>query len=209
MAETVENLSVHIGAALQEQEALPDFLQELEAEMQTFIEQTGLNSDTPEALTDRELLIDYYMEKIQALDLRAGMNHEIRNRRVRVEDDWLEDENRKLRSQVEWLEQKILLNMPGTLGAFQDTFGVTTKSRKLPHGQVGFKSSQDSVDIQDQTKAVIWAKANDVDVKVETTLLKTPAKKYVMETGDEPDLERDGLTFVPGAERRYVTVNAD
>ena len=191
------------------QEALPDFLQELEAEMDSFIEQTGLNSDTPEALTDRELLIDYYMEKTQALELRAAMNRELRDRRVRVEDDWLEDENRKLRSQAEWLEQKILLNMPGSLGAFQDTFRVTTKSRKLPHGVVGFKCPPDSVDIQDQTKAVIWAKANDVEVKVVESVLKTPAKKYVMETGDEPDLEIDGLTFVPGVEKRYVAVNAD
>ena len=86
---------------------------------------------------------------------------------------------------------------------------MKTKSRSLPHGKVGFKSSQDSVDIQDQVKAVIWAKANDVDVKVETTLLKTPAKKYITSTGDEPELERDGLVFVPGTEKRYVAANAD
>ena len=192
-----------------EQEVLPDFLIELETEMQAFMESAGLNSDTPEALTDRETLIDHYLAKIQSLLFRACMNKELRDRQVRLQDDWLEEENSKLESQAKWIEEKILLNVPGTLGAFQDTFGVKTKSRSLPHGKVGFKSSQDTVDIQDQVLAVGWALRNDIDVKVEKTLLKTPAKKYITTTGDEPDLETDGLVFVPGEEKRYIAANAD
>lgn len=193
------------------QEALPDFLQELEAEMDSFIKQTGLNSDTPEALTDRELLIDYYMEKTQALELRAGMNRELRDRRVRVEDDWLEDENRKLRSQTEWLEQKILLNMPGDLKAFQKEFALSKrqKSRKLPHGQVGFRSGRDTVSVPNQPLAVDWAMRCGVSVRVETTLLAREVKRYIDRTGDIPELETDGIVFVPGTEKRYVAVNAD
>lgn len=193
------------------EEVIPDFLIELEEEVQAFMESAGLNSDTPEALTDRETLIDYYLKKIQALNLRAAMNQELRDRQHRIQDDWLEEENRKLKSQAGWIEQKILLNMPGDLVAFQKEFGLTKrdKSRKLPHGKIGFRSSRDRVTIQDQTLAVAWARTNDVEVKEEVTLATKPAKAYIDSTGDMPDPETDGLTFVPGEEKRYIAANAD
>ena len=194
-----------------EQEVIPDFLIELEEEMQAFMESAGLNSDTPEALTDRETLIDYYLEKIQALNLRAMMNQELRDRRVRVQEDWLEEENRKLGSQAGWIEEKILLNMPGDLKAFQKEFGLSKrdKSRKLPHGKIGFRSSRDKVSVPNQPLAVQWAMDHGVTVRVETTLLAREVKRYIDKTGEVPELETDGIVFVPGTEKRYIAANAD
>lgn len=191
------------------QEALPDFLQELEAEMEAFIENSGLNSDTPEALSDRELLIDHYLHRISDLHVRATMNKELRNRQVWLQDAWLEEENGKLERAVKWLEEKILLNVPGNLLHFQDTFGVKTKSRTLPHGKVGFKSSRDTVEISNQVKALRWAEENDVEVKVFTELQKKPAIAYCQESGEIPEHEADGLEFVHGTSTRYVAANAD
>lgn len=189
----------------QDQEQLPDFLQEMEDELEQFARDAGLTPEGVEvSLTDREQLLDHYLEKLAELERQAAHNEEVADRRRQMIDRWLDEENARLRRQKERLEEKVRRLVPHTVDGFQDVFRVKKKSRNLPHGRVGFQSTRDTVEVVDQDKALEWAEDSCPDaIKVKRSVLKTPIKAMLQEggvlsTGEPCDPEENGLRFEPG-----------
>jgi hypothetical protein len=86
------------------------------------------------------------------------------------------------------------------------------KSRELAYGIYGTRIKPDTFSINDDAKALTWAKKQTDKVramlvswsspKPKERVLQSDAKKYFTETGDMPD----GCEFTPAHEEPFVTV---
>lgn len=76
------------------------------------------------------------------------------------------------------------------------------KSVSLPNGTAGFRSSPESVVINDPEKIVAEAKMFGIPVQTKEYVNKTDIKKYIHEQG----VVLDNAFLVPGTEKFYVKV---
>jgi hypothetical protein len=158
---------------------------------------------TGEDLTAAECRADYLLEKLAAETERLGRLKEFSERRIRMIREHQEAEGRRLAGRIRWLQDQIRANLPATAVDFRAIYGA--KSASLPHGRVGFRASRATVEITDPAKALAFAKARGLAVKVVESVGKTPLIDYVKRTGEEPDPETDGVQLVPAHEEFFVS----
>lgn len=81
--------------------------------------------------------------------------------------------------------------------------GKRERSLDYIHGVTGFRKHPASVEITDEAACEEWAKANcAAAIKISTSLLKTPIKAHIEETGECVP----GVELVPGEDRFYLKV---
>jgi len=112
-----------------------------------------------------------------------------------------ESRKKDLEKRIEWfrkrfgfeLEQWARKNLPHN-----------RKTVKLAHGNLRFRTVKPQVEIVDQEKALDWAKQNCPDaVVVRESVLKTPLKETIFETGEIPD----GVEVTPAGEKFSIDLN--
>lgn len=152
-------------------------------------------------LTGAELRVDYLLEKLAAEHERIIGVEAFTKRRVEMVLAHKATELAKLAKRVEWLESKIREHMPLDSVGFKKQYGA--KSHRLPHGQIGYRSSRATVDIVDPVRALEFAKARGLEISVTERVNKTPLLDYVRETGDYPD--DAGFTVVEPSDEFFVS----
>lgn len=201
-----------------EEPEVPEIIAEIEADLEAFAAGAGLSPESvEESLTDREELLDWHLERMGELDRQMEHNRDVAERRIKMVTGWLDEENGRLARQREWLEGRIRRGLvPPTCEGFQEVFRVKKKSRNLPHGKVGFRSTAPTVDVVDEEKAVAWAEGSCPEaVKVTKKVLKTPIKKGLqvraglgvyLPSGETLESDTTGLVLVPGGDSMYIDV---
>lgn len=174
-----------------------------EPELLAFVGEVAAGLPAGEDLTSAECRVDYLMEKLSEEAKRAEHVADFTARRVQMVCDHAEVETAKIRKRMAWLESRIREHLPLDAASFKKTYGA--KSHRLPSGQVGYRASRATVEIVDPTKALAFAKAEGLEVKVTEVVNKTPLLEHVMRSGAEPDPERDGFAFVPPVDSFFVS----
>lgn len=193
-----------------EAQAKPDLLEQIDADEKAFFESIGANMPEGEQLSDVDARIDWLLEQIAERQDQIEHVKAVARRRIDMIRSWQEDETAKVGREIEWLEGQIRLNAPKTVDDLQALYGTRKKSISLPSGTVGFRSSADTVEVEDEEKALAWAETACPDaIKVKRSVLKTPIKALLAEggvltTGEKCDPDENGLRFVPGEESFYV-----
>lgn len=170
-----------------------------EAEEREFLSEIGYTEPDPAAPEDEReqeiaVRVDFLLEKRAEIEREIARNEDVARRRIQMIESWRDEENTVLGRQIEWLDRRITDHA----AAFQLGENGNKKSRRLPHGQVGFRKTRDTVEIEDMELAVSFAEAHDLPIKKEVN--KTPLIEFVQSTGEEPNPETDGFRFVPGEE---------
>lgn len=195
-----------------EAKAKPDILREVDEQEAAFLESIGAEMPEGEELSAVDARLDYLLEKITERRKDVAHAQEVAERRMDMIRSWLTEETAKAEREIEWLEKQIRLSFPQTVDQLRSERDTKKKSVSLPHGTIGFRSSQDTVDVVDEEKALRWAEDSCPDaIKVKRRVLKTPIKKMLAEggvltTGEPLDPEENGLQFVPGSDSFYVKV---
>ena len=172
-------------------------------ELIAFVGEVVADLPPGEGLTAGELRVDYLLEKLSAEAKRIEGVREFTARRVEMVTAHGQAEIEKLRRRVAWLESKIREHMPLDPASFKKHYGA--KSTRLPHGQIGYRASRASVEIVDQEKALAFAKARGLEVRVTESVNKTPLLESVVRDGEEPDPVTDGFRYVPPTDAFFIT----
>lgn len=172
-----------------------------EAEERDFLTEIGYTEpdpDAPEDELEKEIAVrvDFLLERRLETEREIERNAEVARRRIQMIESWRDEENTVLERQIEWLDRRITDHA----AAFQLGENGNKKSRRLPHGEVGFRKTRDTVEIEDQELAVSFAESHGVEVKVVRSVNKKPLIEWCQSTGKEPNPETHGFRFVPGEE---------
>ena len=178
---------------------MTDFLDELEADEAAFMEGISEGYEGLSTRTDVDVRVDYLLGHLASINGAIAGNNEVAQRRMDAVRAWQQTENEKLEKRVAWITFEIMQAAPQTGEQFKDSYGK--KSRELPNGSVGFRAGRDSVEITDMDSAVAYAIENDLELKVKTTVNKTPLIKHAQKTGE---MEGGGWEFVPGEDTFYA-----
>lgn len=154
--------------------------------------------------TDQELRADYLLEKMAEEQEKLDHLNEFTERRIQMIRDHAEIEGLRIKRRMDWLESKVRMCVPYDAREFQSAYGK--KSLKLPHGQLGYRSSKETVEIRDPAKALEFARANRIDIKVDEKVNKTPLHEWVKKSGEVPDLEECGFEIMPATDSFFVKV---
>ena len=102
------------------------------------------------------------------------------DKKLEVLKFWLEAEKAKIEKQHEFIEK----SCQGFMQNYMDKTGE--KSLTLPNGhKLQFRKKQDTIEIQDEPKAVEWCLTNLVDAcSIKTTVLKKPIMAHFKNTGE-------------------------
>lgn len=154
---------------------------------------------------EAEARADYLLERLareHALMERTRGAAKLRIEMIKANEA---EELRKIENRCGWLEAKIRTHMPGDGARFKAVYGK--KSVAMASGEVGFRLHPASVEITDPQKALAYAKANGLEVKVTETVNRTPLKEHVIRDLDrcEPIPETDGFKFVPARDEFYCS----
>lgn len=185
-------------------QAPPTFADELDRADEEMRAELGMAGPAPDPANRPELdaYLDRMLERLAEIRAAQAENDEVARRRRDMIDRWLAQENRTLDNQAAWLEERIERQ------ALAYDYGEK-KSRTLPHGKFGTRKSAATVAITDAEKALAFAKAHGLEVKVKESVGKTPLKEYwlprVLEAGELPDPDETGVEFVPESETFFVT----
>lgn len=164
--------------------------------------ESGLpNGDGP---TDRELRADYLLETLAELQAELAHLDEFTARRIQMVQDHRDTEAARIQRRMDYLSDRVRACVPYDPAVFASEYGK--KSIKLPHGTLGYRSSKETVQIADKEKALAFAKAHGLEIRVTEAVNKTPLLDYVRATGDIPDPDVCGFELVPGSDDFYVKV---
>jgi phage host-nuclease inhibitor protein Gam len=189
---------------------VPDLILEIEADMAEFMDAAGLTDDAAAwELARREIYIDGVLKRLRDLEDQRARDLEVYEAQRAVVDLWHDTQQYRAEASRAYLESLIGDVVTRDADEFKLTYGSgKKKSRNLPHGTIGFRASKATVNITDQEKAVAWAEANEVEVKVRKELLKTPAIEFVTAalstTGELPDEEEHGLEYVEPVQKFFI-----
>lgn len=187
-------------AALQHEEkqvAPPDH------ELIAFVGEALAGLPEGEDLTGAELRVDYLLEKLAAEQERIIGLEAFTKRRVDMVMAHKVTEMAKLEKRVAWLESRIREHLPFDAASFKRHYGA--KSARLPHGQIGYRAQRATVEIVDHGKALAYAKARGLEIKVVESVNKTPLFEEVVRTSMDPDPMVDGFRFVPARDEFFVS----
>ncbi|MBW2037425.1 MAG: host-nuclease inhibitor Gam family protein [Deltaproteobacteria bacterium] len=125
-------------------------------------------------IQERKLLVVQYIEKLDAYLINANKDDYSTIEFFRQQlEPWVEDYLR---------EQK-------------------RKSVKLPHGTAGFRQGQESIEVLDEERALVWCKENLPEaIKITESIRKTEIKNAITAGGAVPD----GVKLKQGERRFYV-----
>lgn len=167
-----------------------------------FVEEVAAGLPAGDDLTAAELRVDYLLEKIAEERTRLDHLEEFTRRRMDMILEHKSMEAGKIERRLAWLESRVREHMPFDAASFRKHYGA--KSHRLPHGQIGYRASRASVEITDPAKALAFAKARGLEIKVSESVNKTPLLESVMRDGEEPNPETDGFRFVPPQDEFFV-----
>lgn len=153
-----------------------------------------------DGLTDRDLRVDYLLEQVQKERGKIARADDFASRRVAMIEADRQEKVDMAERRIAWLEGQVRLNLPMDAERFQREYGK--KSQKLPHGTVGFRLHQPTVQIDDQELAVSFAEKHGLEIK--KSVNKTPLLNYVKETGDVPNPAECGFDFVDGYDSFFI-----
>jgi len=109
---------------------------------------------------------------------------------------WLDDANKADISTVDAMTE-----MLKPWATVEIAKGTGAKHVKLLGGEIGYRQSPASLEVNDEAAAIAWAEENCTEaVKIEKRLIKTPLKKLIMENGECPP----GVEVKPGDIKWYV-----
>ena len=152
---------------------------ELDADWLAFVK--TMEADEPDGTPEIESRIDYYLEKIRDDEVELRRNTDVANRRLYMIEDWLAGENAKIRRRITYLTGQIGMLAPSSVAEMEAEHGK--KSRTLPNGSFGYRSRPDSIDIEDATSALNYAKDEGLEVTVKESVSKTVLNTHAKETG--------------------------
>ena len=187
----------------------PEWLSDQADQEEAFLAELGL--ERPEGTPD-DAYLDHVLEKLGRVEAAMEQNANTTRKRietfVRTQESWLEDENGKLSRRAEFLRSVVA----SAVVAGYD-FG-SRKSRSLPFGEFGRRTSPASIEIADMAKAVATARGLGLLVKVKESVDKTELKKAVQVARDGTpmiagveivDPDEHGFAYVPPVEKVFVT----
>lgn len=151
-----------------------------------------------DSLTDSELRVDYLLEKVLEEEKRLAHVREFTQRRIDMVVEHGDREMHKIANRIRHLHSRIAAHLPPSAAGFKDLYGK--KSVSLPHGEIGFRSSGESMVIRDDAAALAFAKANGIPVKVKEEVQKKPLTDYFRSTGEVPE----GCEVVPGKDALFI-----
>lgn len=160
-------------------------------------EQDVLNGETfdPEQAA-RDGYIDHLLALMADLDAEHAADSALAERRIeertRVIREWAAAQAERYQRRRDYLEQQLRV-----LAAHVDMRGK--RSRTFPHGKVGLRKKQDTLEILDMQAAVAFAERAGLEVK--KSVNKTPLLDLLKRTGEIAD----GCDLVPGGDEIYVT----
>lgn len=180
------DLEEQFGESTEEQER-EAFLQALD----TF----PLTEDLDDPI-NTDVALDHYLEQLGQREQEIARNHEIAERRHAMIAAWEREANGSLERECQWLRQQIeAWGRPYDFGS--------KKSRALPHGSFGYRSTPAKVEITDMEAAVAFAEAEGLEVK--KTVGKKPLMDYIK---DHQGIIPDGCEHVDGSESFFVKTGA-
>ena len=147
-------------------------------------------------LTAAELRADYLLEKQTEAEAQLAHLRDFTARRIAMIADHGAAEAAKIEGRIGYLSSKLRVLVPMDAEKFTATYGK--KSLNLPHGKLGFRAVQPTVEIHDAGKALAFAKANGLDVTVKESVGKKPLIQYVKTSGALPDEMEAGFEWVDG-----------
>lgn len=186
------------GTQMESQAEQPDtelaaFAHEVEAELPDGDGLVGL----------AEARADYLLERIARERARQDRIHGAAALRVKMIRDNEADECGKVERRIAYLESQVRVQLPGDAGRFKAVYGK--KSVSLPHGQIGFKQHRATVEIVDPAKALAFAQAHGLEIRVTQSVNKTPLIEHVMRNSEDPNPETDGFEFVPARDEFFCS----
>lgn len=163
-----------------------------------------VKQDLPEgeAVGMAEARVDYLLQRAAAEKQRIERIQAAAKARVQMIQNHAAEEVAKVERRLAYLESVVRLQLPGDGARFKFLYGA--KSLKLPHGQVGFKQHRATVDIVDPAKALAFAQAHGLEIRVVQSVNKTPLIEHVVRTSEDPDPETDGFAFVPARDAFFL-----
>lgn len=157
-----------------------------------------------EGPSNAELQADYLLERLGELTEQLRRIDDFTKRRIQMIEDHGREEGGKIQRQIAWLEEKVRFCVGHDPVRFEKEY--KKKSIKLPHGQVGYKSSRETVEIQNPDVALAFAKVHGLEIKVTEKVNKTPLLEWVRANGEVPDPEKCGFELVPPSDSFFVKV---
>lgn len=176
--------------------AQPHILQQADEDMEDFEAVLDL-PHPPEDRSDKAALdayLDYLLERIGTIDQQKATNDAVYQRRVQMLADWRDGENAMLLRRREYLVEAFR-----ALTA-QYEYPKGKKSRTLPNGTFGTRSAREKLDIVDPQKAIDFARAYGVPVRVKEEVDAKALREFYESTGTVPL----GCSVVPAEDKWYV-----
>lgn len=158
--------------------------------------------DTPPTDADRvdlDLWIDRRLAALWRITEEMEHNRRVAEARISEVEDWLAATNGRLERRAELLRQQVMA------AAAAYPYQGRSKSRKLPSGEIGKRTTPERVAVVDKEAALAFAKAHpalsaDVKVEVKESISTTALTNYYRSTGEVPP----GCEAVPAEEKPFV-----
>lgn len=163
----------------------------IEAVQVEIAEELGLPAEPPADRLGLDAHLDRLLSKLAESEAEIAGNDQLAQVRIADIEAWRRQQNRSAESRAQWIRQQV-----AAIAASYD-FGKQ-KSRTLPGGTFGFRSSRETLEILDQAAAVAFAEAHGLEIK--KSVNKTPLVSHFTATGEIPD----GCEYVPGADVFYI-----
>ena len=172
-----------------------------DADWDAFVaEMERADADEEDGLGGVESRIDWYLETIREGVAEMARNGEVATRRHNMIQDWEMGEAAKIERRNTYLIGQIGMLAPSDEFKMKAIHGK--KSRSLPNGTFGYRTGPDRVEIGDAEAALLYAAANDLEVKTVRSVSKTTLKAHAKETGE---CEGDGWELISGMEAFFAT----
>lgn len=160
-----------------------------------------MEAEVPTEFDNDESKIDWLLGKLRKIRAMIEENERVAKCGIRLQEEWLYGENAKLERDATHFRRWIAMLMPPNAEEAKKAYGKL--SRSLPNGDVGFKKDKDTIVIDDATKVLAYADANDLEItrKISSSVSVATLKAHMEATGA---VEGDGWRQVPGLSHVFV-----
>jgi hypothetical protein len=124
-----------------------------------------------------DMFIDWRLRRIAQERAEIARNTAVAQAEIARYQQWLEDANSSHHATIAWLESQLR-----EVARVYDFHGK--KSRKLPHGTIGFRQQGGRTTILNMEAAIAFAREHAIPVKVTETVSTTAIKEYIESTGE-------------------------
>lgn len=161
-----------------------------------WLAENGLDDTQPivGAPADMDVWVDRRLAAIAGIETEMARNDQAAARRKAMIEDWRAGENAALERSAEYLRRDL------EVIALSYPYAGKRKSRELPHGVIGKKSSAERLAVVDPDAALEFAREHGLEIKVKESVAHATLVAFRSRSGGLPT----GTEIVPASEKPYV-----